>query len=1073
MKRLFCWPFTDGDHDDHGSTSQPGSGSGTPQRKGSVASTGQPDNIRHYHHVPTLRNLANERSTVLKAQNQDERAYIKILEEIYESKKDIHIEYEKAEKAEKAEPDKTKVAQIQAALKDTIAPYEDKITRLMKRYHEYRNIEISREQALGSEQTSKQEYLTDTSAKNADEILKKARVLDLQIFANEEKYVDDKTGMEYPHYHGDHFVSNRKTIEKTRLFAMAEMFPKGSHLHIHFNSNLSPDFLLSLAAQQKQMYIGSNKPLGKDHRGYNAHNWKQCAIYFHIRYPNVSNCKANIFAADYRPGPTLFPSPETVKFWMPLWKFRQQFSAKYRACHPTLAKELESRAKAAYKEKYKDYIKRYKDDPKDKEVENPSDQLLDGLVADQWLREKLAVQDYDANHPHQNPKSAWEDFNIRTGFMKGLTNYVSGYREYCKAFMWSCVREGILYVEIRLNFMTTNQILSDNGRSKLSNLDTVELVIEAYNEFQSIHGFHVVQGLRIIYCTPRSFEATQIEESMDECIRWLENPFLNQFIAGFDLIGEEATEKHPLIYHVATLYWFKKKCHEKKVKCPLLLHCGETITIGEPSDLNLFDALVLGAKRIGHGYALAYHPWVMNRMQENKVGIELCPISNELLGLTPTIMGHAGYVLMANGLDCTVSTDNGTLFKSRLVHDLYQSMAGKRDMTLFGWVQLAKDSMAHSILHGKKHNDVAHDEELSPEQVVKHENEYKRLTATWETMFKEYLEWVQRYEYSISLPTTKVRDPEIHLEPPTHPEPPAHSGSQPHTGPPPAHPGSQSHTGPLQAHPEPDREENSSNDFHDILAERDANGSIIYELVELDDKGVPKIQDVNGPTITPFPAEGPAFEPWSKFATPIPADPNAADTEHTTTAPVAPQPKAADTEHRPQGKKVMYHASNQTGNVRVFALAIGRHAMDAAKMKVIQAHPEMVASNPKFAEKLHWRYRVKRKPMTAAEFKAAESKLTTLDEKYAAAAETLAKNKKLAAENENKTDLEEERKLQNNNIAGAIPKPAPWRRKEIIGEELTAFTEEWKRKAAAKELVEHIWKWGLGEDKPGSTPPGH
>ncbi|KAK0717115.1 hypothetical protein B0T26DRAFT_708551 [Lasiosphaeria miniovina] len=68
---------------------------------------------------------------------------------------------------------------------------------------------------------------------------------------------------------GDHFVSNRKTIEKTRFFAIAEIFPKASHLHIHFDSNLSPDFLLSSATQQTQIY---DNPLGKNHSGYKAHN---------------------------------------------------------------------------------------------------------------------------------------------------------------------------------------------------------------------------------------------------------------------------------------------------------------------------------------------------------------------------------------------------------------------------------------------------------------------------------------------------------------------------------------------------------------------------------------------------------------------------------------------------------------------------------------------------------------------------------------------------------------------------------------------------------------------------------
>lgn len=96
---------------------------------------------------------------------------------------------------------------------------------------------------------------------------------------------------------------------------------------------------------------------------------------------------------------------------------------------------------------------------------------------------------------------------------------------------------------------------------------------------------------------------------------------------------------------------------------PFLFHCGETLDVGTSVDANLYDALLLKAKRIGHGFALARHPYVMQHMKARGVCLELCPISNEILGLTPRIGGHAMYELLANGVHCTVSSDNGTLFR--------------------------------------------------------------------------------------------------------------------------------------------------------------------------------------------------------------------------------------------------------------------------------------------------------------------------------------------------------------------------------------------------------------------------
>ena len=99
------------------------------------------------------------------------------------------------------------------------------------------------------------------------------------------------------------------------------------------------------------------------------------------------------------------------------------------------------------------------------------------------------------------------------------------------------------------------------------------------------------------------------------------------------------------------------------MEIPFLFHCGETLDMGSDTDGNLVDALLLKSKRIGHGFALAKHPYIMQLMKERGICLELCPISNEILGLTPRVSGHAMYQLLANNVHCTISSDNGTLFR--------------------------------------------------------------------------------------------------------------------------------------------------------------------------------------------------------------------------------------------------------------------------------------------------------------------------------------------------------------------------------------------------------------------------
>ena len=69
---------------------------------------------------------------------------------------------------------------------------------------------------------------------------------------------------------------------------------------------------------------------------------------------------------------------------------------------------------------------------------------------------------------------------------------------------------------------------------------------------------------------------------------------------GFDLIGREDTLR-PLIYYVEPLTKFIERQKELGIEIPFLFHAGETLGDGTPADINLYDAILLGTKRIGHG----------------------------------------------------------------------------------------------------------------------------------------------------------------------------------------------------------------------------------------------------------------------------------------------------------------------------------------------------------------------------------------------------------------------------------------------------------------------------------------
>jgi adenosine deaminase CECR1 len=101
--------------------------------------------------------------------------------------------------------------------------------------------------------------------------------------------------------------------------------------------------------------------------------------------------------------------------------------------------------------------------------------------------------------------------------MKGLFNYKTAYVQYIREFLAECARENIQYAEIRPNFMQTNQVWEDDGSKQLNNEDVLKLIISGYEDSLSTPR-KTLMGLKVIYCTPRSFDKPLVAAALKECL---------------------------------------------------------------------------------------------------------------------------------------------------------------------------------------------------------------------------------------------------------------------------------------------------------------------------------------------------------------------------------------------------------------------------------------------------------------------------------------------------------------------------------------------------------------------------
>lgn len=130
----------------------------------------------------------------------------------------------------------------------------------------------------------------------------------------------------------------------------------------------------------------------------------------------------------------------------------------------------------------------------------------------------------------------------------------------------------------------------------------------------------------------------------------------SELIAGFDLVNEEDFCP-PIVEFLTDI--LEGKSLEKKQKMPCFFHCGET---HDRSNQNVYDALLLNSKRLGHGFQLFLHPHLQQQVKQKDICIEVCPISNLLLGYTTDLRIHPVRFMLHKGLQASISSDDPGFF---------------------------------------------------------------------------------------------------------------------------------------------------------------------------------------------------------------------------------------------------------------------------------------------------------------------------------------------------------------------------------------------------------------------------
>lgn len=295
----------------------------------------------------------------------------------------------------------------------------------------------------------------------------------------------------------------------------------------------------------------------------------------------------------------------------------------------------------------------------------------------------LVVDNPDTVYP--SITESWEYFMNYFRVVAPLVTYRPVWEQYFYDTLKEFRAHNIMYVEVRSILPNLYEL----DGTTYDALVTAKAYRKAITRFMKDHPDFL--GAKIIYAPPRKVDVNVLNQYLKTARLIKED--MPEYFAGFDLVGQEDIG-NPLLDFVPQLT-------DAAEELNYFFHAGETDWYGTTTDENLVDAILLGAKRIGHAYALPKHPLLMKEVKRRDIGLEVNVISNAVLSLVRDVRNHPLNIFLANGLPVVLSSDDpGAWEADPISEDYYVAFVGvaskKSDLRLLK--ALALNSMKYSAI---------------------------------------------------------------------------------------------------------------------------------------------------------------------------------------------------------------------------------------------------------------------------------------------------------------------------------------------------------------------------------------
>ncbi|RMZ88811.1 hypothetical protein DV736_g3951, partial [Chaetothyriales sp. CBS 134916] len=521
----------------------------------------------------------------------------------------------------------------------------------IQKYMSGRQALIEQEKKQRHDQVFKQTM--SPMAKQAAKIMAAVRRKELKLVWTsdfEQSLADKNGGNLYP---GMMFMLARERMETTELWKMIERMPKGALLHAHLDAMVDVDWLIDQTLSETGLCLQSAEPLSDE-----------------------SVRERAALQIRYYPDSTL--SKLSRKANNSIW------TRHYDPNTPIPIRE----AQRTFPEHDRTFKK--------------------------WLASRCVITAEESLAHHHGLDAIWRKFQSCFLAIGQMLFYEPIFRRALRRLLGQLVADGITYIDFRLAFRfqwraqgQTDPCPDDSDNHNGSSADCFfkafgETISDFQKQQQQQEHQPKFHSARMIWTNIRAGDTRTQARHMQQCIHMKQKyPHL---ISGFDFVGQEDRGR-TLADLTPLIFWFRKQCVAAGVEIPFFFHAGECLGDGDSTDNNLFDAILLGTRRIGHGYSLAKHPLLIDMVREKRILVESCPISNEVLRLASSILAHSLPALLARGIACALNNDDPAILghgRNGLSHDFWQAYMAWENLGLEGLAVMAENSVRWAAVEDQK-----------------------------------------------------------------------------------------------------------------------------------------------------------------------------------------------------------------------------------------------------------------------------------------------------------------------------------------------------------------------------------